>query len=228
MNRIFALSVAIAIACFASTAFGQQAFTLEKPQVSAHAAGGIYMGDYVDVNPYGFGLGAGGPAVMLWGWAGVGLFVLCVGLALAEVTSAYPTSGALYYMADRLGGRRWGWYTGWLNLLGLLGAIFLMVVFGGVAGLVQADGDPQRRLRPPDAGDVVEVRVGQQDIAHLEPVRLHGVQQLVDLVTRIDHDRVAGLGAADDVAVLVEGVDGADLENHREPSSGSFSHYGMR
>lgn len=72
---------------------------------------------------YGFGLNTGGPAVMMWGWAGVGLFVLCVGLALAEVTSAYPTSGALYYMADRLGGRRWGWYTGWLNLLGLLGAI---------------------------------------------------------------------------------------------------------
>ncbi|MBM7171151.1 amino acid permease [Streptomyces sp. G44] len=72
---------------------------------------------------YGFGMTTGGPAVMLWGWAGVGLLVLCVGLALAEVTSAYPTSGALYYMADRLGGRRWGWYTGWLNLLGLLGAI---------------------------------------------------------------------------------------------------------
>ncbi|PRH78146.1 amino acid permease [Streptomyces solincola] len=72
---------------------------------------------------YGFGLGSGGPAVMMWGWAGVGLFVLCVGMALAEVTSAYPTSGALYYMADKLGGRRWGWYTGWLNLLGLLGAI---------------------------------------------------------------------------------------------------------
>ena len=55
----------------------------------------------------GFGMGAGGPAVMLWGWAGVGLFVLCVGLALAEVTSAYPTSGALYYMADRLRARAW-------------------------------------------------------------------------------------------------------------------------
>ncbi|MGW0732069.1 amino acid permease [Streptomyces sp. NPDC002851] len=72
---------------------------------------------------YGFGLGTGGPAVMMWGWAGVGLFVLFVGMALAEVTSAYPTSGALYYMAHQLGGRRWGWYTGWLNLLGLLGAI---------------------------------------------------------------------------------------------------------
>ncbi|MCA6091256.1 amino acid permease [Streptomyces sp. SCA3-4] len=72
---------------------------------------------------YGFGLTTGGPAVMLWGWIAVGAMVLCVGAGLAEVTSAYPTSGALYYMADRLGGRRWGWYTGWLNLLGLLGAI---------------------------------------------------------------------------------------------------------
>lgn len=72
---------------------------------------------------YGFGLNTGGPAVMMWGWLGVGLMVLCVGAALAEVTSAYPTSGALYYMAHRLGGPRWGWYTGWLHLLGLLGAI---------------------------------------------------------------------------------------------------------
>lgn len=72
---------------------------------------------------YGFGLSTGGPAVMMWGWVAVGLFVLCVGMGLAEVTSAYPTSGALYYMAHQLGGPRWGWYTGWLNLLGLLGAI---------------------------------------------------------------------------------------------------------
>ncbi|MCW2875468.1 amino acid permease [Actinacidiphila oryziradicis] len=72
---------------------------------------------------YAFGLSTGGPAVIMWGWAGVGLMVLFVGMALAEVTSAYPTSGALYFMADRLGGTRWGWYTGWLNLLGLLGAI---------------------------------------------------------------------------------------------------------
>ncbi|MQY15060.1 hypothetical protein SRB5_52370 [Streptomyces sp. RB5] len=72
---------------------------------------------------YGFGLNTGGPAVMIWGWVAVGLLVLCIGMGLAEVTSAYPTSGALYYMAHQLGGPRWGWYTGWLNLLGLLGAI---------------------------------------------------------------------------------------------------------
>lgn len=72
---------------------------------------------------YGFGLTTGGPAVMLWGWVGVGFMVLLLGLAFAEVTSAYPTSGALYYQAHTLGGPKWGWYTGWLNLLGLLGAI---------------------------------------------------------------------------------------------------------
>ncbi|MGW4030888.1 amino acid permease [Streptomyces sp. NPDC004838] len=72
---------------------------------------------------FGFGLATGGPAVMLWGWAFVGLMVLAVGAALAEVTSAYPVSGALYYMASRLGGPRWGYVTGWFNLLGLLGGM---------------------------------------------------------------------------------------------------------
>jgi amino acid transporter len=72
---------------------------------------------------YGFGMATGGPSVMLWGWVFVGSMVMLVGAALAEVTSAYPTSGALFDMANRLGGPRWGWYTGWLNLLGLLGAI---------------------------------------------------------------------------------------------------------
>ncbi|MFD7709189.1 amino acid permease [Streptomyces sp. NPDC059786] len=72
---------------------------------------------------FGYGLNTGGPAVMIWGWAGIGALTLILGSCLAEVTSAYPTSGGLYYMAHRLGGPRWAWVTGWLNLLGLLGAI---------------------------------------------------------------------------------------------------------
>ncbi|MFD5079609.1 amino acid permease [Streptomyces sp. NPDC058371] len=72
---------------------------------------------------FAFGLNTGGPAVMMWGWAFVGLMVLAVGAALAEVTSAYPVSGALYFMATKLGGPRWGYVTGWFNLLGLLGGM---------------------------------------------------------------------------------------------------------
>ncbi|MET7490475.1 amino acid permease [Streptomyces sp. NPDC005538] len=72
---------------------------------------------------FGFGLITGGPAVMLWGWAAVGLTVLCLGAALAEVTSAYPVAGALFFMAGKLGGPKWGFYTGYFNLLGLLGGM---------------------------------------------------------------------------------------------------------
>jgi amino acid transporter len=75
---------------------------------------------------FGMGMATGGPAVMMWGWVGVGALVMLVGLGLAEVTSVYPTSGGLFYMAGKLGGRHgkvWSWYAGWLNLLGLLGAI---------------------------------------------------------------------------------------------------------
>ena len=97
-----------------------------------------------------------------------------------------------------------------------------------VVGLVETDGDAKRSLRAPDAGDVIEVRVGEQYVAHLQPVCLYGFEQLVNLVAGVDHHRVAGFFAADDVSVLEEGVDSADLENHREPSLGSFSHYGMR
>ncbi|MGW7550007.1 amino acid permease [Streptomyces sp. WAC 06783] len=72
---------------------------------------------------FGFGLNSGGPAVVMWGWLAVGPLVLCLAAALAEITSRYPTSGGLYYMARQLGGERWSWYTGWLNLLGLLAGI---------------------------------------------------------------------------------------------------------
>jgi amino acid transporter len=72
---------------------------------------------------FGYGLGHGGPVVMLGSWIVVGFMTLLVGLSLADVVSAYPTSGGPYFMAEKLGGARWGWVTGWLNLLGLLGAI---------------------------------------------------------------------------------------------------------
>jgi amino acid permease (GABA permease) len=73
---------------------------------------------------YGYGMNTGGPVVMTIGWPVVGLFVILVGLAMAEVTSSYPTAGGLYYWAAKLGGKNsagWSWFTGWFNLLGQVG-----------------------------------------------------------------------------------------------------------
>ena len=42
---------------------------------------------------------------------------------MSELVSAYPTSAGIYWWASKLGGPRAGFYTGWLNLIGLLGII---------------------------------------------------------------------------------------------------------
>jgi amino acid transporter len=73
---------------------------------------------------YYLGMSNGGPAVINLGWPLVGIMVLLVGLAMAEVCSSYPTAGGLYYWAAKLGGKNsagWSWFTGWFNLLGQVG-----------------------------------------------------------------------------------------------------------
>jgi amino acid permease (GABA permease) len=71
---------------------------------------------------YGFGMNTGGPIVMSIGWPLVGIMVLFVGMAMAEVCSSYPTAGGLYYWSAKLAPSRsapaWSWFTGWFNLLG--------------------------------------------------------------------------------------------------------------
>lgn len=87
--------------------------------------------------------GAGGAAIGI-GWP-VGVLVSGVfALALAQISSAYPTAGGLYHWGSILGNRFTGWLSAWLNLLGLvtvLGAInvgtyyFFMGAFGAGWGL---------------------------------------------------------------------------------------------
>jgi amino acid transporter len=87
--------------------------------------------------------GAGGAAI------GIGWPVGCIlsglfALALAQISSAYPTAGGLYHWGSILGNRFTGWLSAWLNLLGLvtvLGAInvgtfyFFFGAFGPMFGL---------------------------------------------------------------------------------------------
>jgi amino acid transporter len=67
---------------------------------------------------YGTGMAYGGPVEEAWGWPIVSIFVIIVGLGMAEIASRYPTAGGLYYWASKLGGPMWGWFTGWFNLIG--------------------------------------------------------------------------------------------------------------
>jgi amino acid permease (GABA permease) len=70
---------------------------------------------------YGYGMGTGGPAIIVWGWPIVGIMTLFVGLAMAEVCSSFPTAGGLYYWSAKLARKNsaaWSWFTGWFNFLG--------------------------------------------------------------------------------------------------------------
>jgi amino acid permease (GABA permease) len=70
---------------------------------------------------YGIAMTNGGPVDMTWGWIFVGIMTMIVGLGMAEVCSAFPTAGGLYYWSAKLAkrnGAAWSWFTGWFNLLG--------------------------------------------------------------------------------------------------------------
>ncbi|MFT3934638.1 MAG: amino acid permease [Chitinophagaceae bacterium] len=71
----------------------------------------------------------GGPIAISIGWPVISFLILIVGLSMAELASAFPTSGGIYWWASKLGGAKAGFYTGWLNLIGLL-AITASVVYG--------------------------------------------------------------------------------------------------
>jgi len=87
----------------------------------------------------------GGPVTAVWGWLLVSLMVCgLVGPAMAEICSAYPTAGGLYYWAAKLGGKHGrfaSWITGWFNMLGqiaitssvAMAACFALIIEGVMA-----------------------------------------------------------------------------------------------
>jgi amino acid transporter len=72
---------------------------------------------------YDYGLANGGPAEMSLGWPLVAVFTLAVAASMAELASAFPTSGGNYYWARQLGGAGWGWFTAWFSIVGLIANI---------------------------------------------------------------------------------------------------------
>jgi len=72
---------------------------------------------------YGQAWNNGGPIAISLGWPLISAFILIIGFCMAELVSAYPTAGGIYWWAAKLGGPSWGWFTGWFNLAGLVGVV---------------------------------------------------------------------------------------------------------
>ena len=74
----------------------------------------------------------GGPVAISIGWPVISAFILIIGFTMSELLSAYPTAGGIYWWAATLGGPKAGFYTGWLNLIGLL-AVTASVAYGAAS-----------------------------------------------------------------------------------------------
>ncbi|MGZ8562095.1 MAG: amino acid permease [Candidatus Limnocylindria bacterium] len=72
---------------------------------------------------YNLGQFLAGPAAVGLGWPLVTLFTLAIAATMAEIASAYPTAGGLYYWASRLKNKNWGWWTAWFNLGGQISIV---------------------------------------------------------------------------------------------------------
>jgi amino acid transporter len=81
----------------------------------------------------------GGPIAISIGWPVIALIIMTVAVSMSEIASAFPTAGGPYWWAHNLGSAGWSWFTGWFNVLGLVGivasvdyvlAFFLYNLFG--------------------------------------------------------------------------------------------------
>jgi len=72
-------------------------------------------------------LSNGGTSAMVWGWAVGSFFILLVGISMAELASAAPTSGGLYFWTHSLSSPRWrnllAWIVGYTNTIGSIASI---------------------------------------------------------------------------------------------------------
>lgn len=82
------------------------------------------------------GFGFGG-AAFFWTWPAVFLGQLLVALNFSTLAARFPLSGAIYQWSSRLAGQTFGWFTGWVMIIGQIlvvaaAAIALQVVLPSI------------------------------------------------------------------------------------------------
>ncbi|KAF8130354.1 amino acid/polyamine transporter I [Boletus edulis] len=74
-----------------------------------------------------YSLPNGGPSAMVWGWAVASIFIVCVAMAMAELSSAAPTSGGLYFWTHSFSSPRCrnllSWIVGYANTIGSIASL---------------------------------------------------------------------------------------------------------
>ncbi|MFF7393049.1 amino acid permease [Streptomyces scabiei] len=96
---------------------------------------------------FAFGYAFGGP-VFFWTWPAVLVGQLLVAACFAELAARYPISGSIYQWSSRLSNRTFGWFAGWIMVIGQIvvvaaAALALQMVLPAIwSGFQFVGGDP--------------------------------------------------------------------------------------
>ncbi|KAK5107681.1 hypothetical protein LTR62_000916 [Meristemomyces frigidus] len=71
---------------------------------------------------YGVPISVGGPATAVWAWFIGSVMAMVIASCVAELVSAYPTAGGMYFVTKHVVPEKhvaiWAWVIGWANFLG--------------------------------------------------------------------------------------------------------------
>jgi urea carboxylase system permease len=130
-------------------AFGyRQELRRQMGRYASFAAGFSFISVLTTVFQF-FSLGYsfGGP-LFLWSWPAVLIGQMLVAACFAELAARYPISGAIYQWSTRLSSPAFGWFTGWIMVIGQVvvvaaAALALQVVLPPIwSGFQFVGGDP--------------------------------------------------------------------------------------
>jgi urea carboxylase system permease len=112
---------------------------------------------------FAFGYAFGGP-VFFWTWPVVFAGQLAVAACFAELAARYPISGAIYQWSSRLSNPSFGWFAGWIMVIGQIvvvaaAALALQMVLPAIWSGFQLIGDDPAPTSPDGAANAAVLGV---------------------------------------------------------------------
>ncbi|MGW7404486.1 amino acid permease [Streptomyces sp. NPDC054833] len=112
---------------------------------------------------FAFGYTFGGP-VFFWAWPAVLIGQLTVAACFAELAARYPISGAIYQWSSRLSNASFGWFAGWIMVIGQIvvvaaAALALQMVLPALWSGFQLVGDDPAPTSPDGAANAAVLGV---------------------------------------------------------------------
>lgn len=135
---------------------------------------------------FAFGYAFGGP-VFFWTWPAVLIGQLAVAACFAELAARYPISGAIYQWSSRLSNLSFGWFAGWIMVIGQVvvvaaAALALQMVLPAIWSGFQLVGDDPAPTSPDGAANAAVLGVVLLVLTTLVNVLDNRVMSLVNRI----------------------------------------------